>query len=267
MRRLTIILGLLLCVLGSCVQEQGPWVDLFNGEDLTGWRVLNGQAEFRIEDGAIVGVSRMNTPNTFLATDKAYGDFILEYEARIDDALNSGVQIRSQSLPEYNNGRVHGYQVELDPSPRAWTGGIYDEARRGWLVNLAHDTRAQQAYRHGVYITGSIYESYREQFYNTMFMVGDDGGVQHYRKRNPTWSESAVWCRSDEPGPGIFDTPLLGKLPENVRERLGKQVPFPPRLGKPVEFASLARHIIENPYLNGECIRLDGGLRMGFGRK
>ncbi len=67
--------------------------------------------------------------------------------------------------------------------------------------------------------------------------------------------------------PGIFDTPLLGKLPENVRERLGKQVPFPPRLGRPEEFASLARHIIENPYLNGECIRLDGGLRMGFGRK
>lgn len=67
--------------------------------------------------------------------------------------------------------------------------------------------------------------------------------------------------------PGIFETPLLGKLPENIRERLGKQVPFPTRLGKPMEFASLARHIIENPYLNGECIRLDGGLRMGFGRK
>jgi len=67
--------------------------------------------------------------------------------------------------------------------------------------------------------------------------------------------------------PGIFDTPLLGRVPENVRERLGQQVPFPPRLGRPEEFASLARHIIENPYLNGECIRLDGGLRMGFGRK
>ena len=66
--------------------------------------------------------------------------------------------------------------------------------------------------------------------------------------------------------PGLFDTPLLGKLPEDVRERLGRQVPFPPRLGRPEEFASLARHIINNPYLNGECIRLDGGLRMGFGR-
>jgi 3-hydroxyacyl-CoA dehydrogenase/3-hydroxy-2-methylbutyryl-CoA dehydrogenase len=66
--------------------------------------------------------------------------------------------------------------------------------------------------------------------------------------------------------PGIFDTPLLGKLPEKVKERLGKQVPFPPRLGQPREFASLVCHVIENPYLNGEFIRLDGGLRMGFGR-
>ncbi len=67
--------------------------------------------------------------------------------------------------------------------------------------------------------------------------------------------------------PGIFDTPLLAKLPEKIRERLGLQVPFPPRLGRPSEFAALACHIVENSYLNGEYIRLDGGLRMGFGRK
>ncbi len=67
--------------------------------------------------------------------------------------------------------------------------------------------------------------------------------------------------------PGIMDTPLLAKLPEKIRERLGLQVPFPPRLGEPAEFAGLACHIVENTYLNGEYIRLDGGLRMGFGRK
>ncbi|MDY6794157.1 MAG: carbon-nitrogen hydrolase family protein [Actinomycetota bacterium] len=66
----------------------------------------------------------------------------------------------------------------------------------------------RQASLHGIHIVGSIYESYRGQFYNTMVMVGDDGGVQYYHKRNPTWSESAVWCRSEEPGPGIFDTPF-----------------------------------------------------------
>lgn len=62
--------------------------------------------------------------------------------------------------------------------------------------------------------------------------------------------------------PGTFDTPLLAALPEQVRKSLGEQIPFPPRLGKPVEFAMLVQHIIENPVLNGETIRLDGALRM-----
>ncbi len=62
--------------------------------------------------------------------------------------------------------------------------------------------------------------------------------------------------------PGIFDTPLLGTLPEPARISLGQQVPFPPRLGKPSEYAALAKHIIENEMLNGETIRLDGAIRM-----
>ncbi len=67
--------------------------------------------------------------------------------------------------------------------------------------------------------------------------------------------------------PGIMETPMMLRLEEVKRERLAQQIPFPMRLGKPAEFASLACHIIQNPYLNGEYIRLDGGLRMGFGRK
>ena len=59
----------------------------------------------------------------------------------------------------------------------------------------------------------------------------------------------------------------LTKNPQQILDRLGQQVPFPARLGKPEEFAALACHIVENSYLNGEFIRLDGGLRMGFGRK
>jgi NAD(P)-dependent dehydrogenase (short-subunit alcohol dehydrogenase family) len=62
--------------------------------------------------------------------------------------------------------------------------------------------------------------------------------------------------------PGIFDTPMLGMLPEAARQSLGAQVPFPPRLGSPREYALLARHIVENPMLNGEVIRLDGAIRM-----
>jgi NAD(P)-dependent dehydrogenase (short-subunit alcohol dehydrogenase family) len=64
--------------------------------------------------------------------------------------------------------------------------------------------------------------------------------------------------------PGIFDTPLMGSLPEPARISLGQQVPFPPRLGRPAEYAALAQHIIENPMLNGEVIRLDGALRMPY---
>jgi 3-hydroxyacyl-CoA dehydrogenase/3-hydroxy-2-methylbutyryl-CoA dehydrogenase len=62
--------------------------------------------------------------------------------------------------------------------------------------------------------------------------------------------------------PGTFDTPLMGALPEDAREALGRSVPFPNRLGRPEEFAALAAHIIENEMLNGEVIRLDGALRM-----
>lgn len=62
--------------------------------------------------------------------------------------------------------------------------------------------------------------------------------------------------------PGIFDTPLLGALPEPARISLGQQVPFPPRLGQPSEYAALAKHIVENEMLNGETIRLDGAIRM-----
>jgi NAD(P)-dependent dehydrogenase (short-subunit alcohol dehydrogenase family) len=62
--------------------------------------------------------------------------------------------------------------------------------------------------------------------------------------------------------PGIFDTPLLGGLPEAARTSLGQQVPFPPRLGRPEEYAALAQHIVENEMLNGEVIRLDGAIRM-----
>ncbi|HZC84047.1 MAG TPA: 3-hydroxyacyl-CoA dehydrogenase, partial [Rubrobacter sp.] len=62
--------------------------------------------------------------------------------------------------------------------------------------------------------------------------------------------------------PGIFETPMLAALPEEARESLGKQVPFPSRLGRPDEYAALAKHIVENQMLNGEVIRLDGSIRM-----
>ena len=125
------------------------WEPLFNGKNLSGWKKLNGKAQFKVENGVIVGVSKMGTPNSFLATKKVYGDFILEFDFKIDEGLNSGVQLRSESKKEYMKGRVHGYQFEIDPSERAWSGGIYDEARRGWLYPLTFNSNAKTAFRHG----------------------------------------------------------------------------------------------------------------------
>ncbi len=147
MKRAIILLTMLLPCLISNAQKEEEWENLFNGKNLKGWKVLNGTAEFKAENGVIIGISKMNTPNTFLATEADYSDFILEYEAKIDPSLNAGVQIRSLSLPEYNNGRVHGYQIELDPSERSWTGGIYDEARRGWLYNLECNPDGKSAFK------------------------------------------------------------------------------------------------------------------------
>ncbi len=62
--------------------------------------------------------------------------------------MNSGIQIRSNSFDSYMNGRVHGYQVEIDPSDRSWSAGIYDEARRGWLYDLRNNEAARKAFKH-----------------------------------------------------------------------------------------------------------------------
>ena len=133
----------------SMSAQQPQWESLFNGKNLKGWEKLNGTADYKIEDGVITGISKMGTPNTFMATKKMYTDFILEFDFKVSDGLNSGVQFRSNSLKEYNNGRVHGYQFEIDPSSRAWTGGIYDEARRGWLYALTEYPSAQKAFKNG----------------------------------------------------------------------------------------------------------------------
>ena len=89
--------------------------------------------EYKVVDGAIVDISKMGTNNTFLATTKNYGDFILEFDFKVDDGLNSGVRLRSESTKDYQKGCVHGYQFEINPSKSACSGGIYDEARCSWL--------------------------------------------------------------------------------------------------------------------------------------
>lgn len=129
--------------------QQPEWEDLIGHGDLRDWIRRGGVAVYEFEDGAIVGRTRIDTPNTFLCTPRHFADFELEYEFKIDARLNSGVQIRSQSVPGYRKGVVHGYQVEIDPTPRARTAGIYDESRRGWLADLADNEAAREAFKPG----------------------------------------------------------------------------------------------------------------------
>jgi hypothetical protein len=147
--KLTLILIIHLITGGILFAQENEWKDMFNGKNLKGWKKLNGTAKYEIEDGCITGISILNSPNTFLTTGKEYTNFVLEYEMKMDIGLNSGVQIRSHSLPSYNNGRVHGAQIECDNSKRAWSGGVYDEARNGWRYSLEYNPVAKAAYKPG----------------------------------------------------------------------------------------------------------------------
>ncbi|MBC7902144.1 MAG: DUF1080 domain-containing protein [Gemmatimonadaceae bacterium] len=149
--KLITMLALLLILLSNPLHSQndGKWINLYNGKDLSGWKQLNGKAKYEARNGEIVGTTVSNEPNSFLTTEKTYGDFILELELKVDSPMNSGIQIRSESLDSYMNGRVHGYQVEVDPSPRKWSGGLYDEARRGWLYSMEYNQAGKSAFKNG----------------------------------------------------------------------------------------------------------------------
>lgn len=130
-------------------QEGDGFVDLFNGKDFTGWNQKNGTAKYTIEEGGIIcGTTAEKSPNSFMCTDKEYGDFEMTFEVKVHDKLNSGVQIRSKTKPAPKNkagkvkknekeGRVFGPQVEIEASGEngAEAGYVYGEATgRGWLV-------------------------------------------------------------------------------------------------------------------------------------
>ncbi len=152
-----------LLMLAACATH-GPnrrgVVELFNGRDLKGWVQHGGRAKFRVEDGQIVGSSVTNTPNSFLCTEHEFSNFILDLDFKVQDGLNSGIQIRSRVFDHATElvwngraikvpaGRVHGYQIEIDPSERAWTGGLYEEGRRGWLNDLKGNASARSAFKH-----------------------------------------------------------------------------------------------------------------------
>lgn len=144
--------------------EEEEWVTLVEGSSTEGWTQLNGKATYEVNNGVVTGTTKLGEPNSFLTTNKMYDDFILEYEVKVDPRMNSGVQIRSNSYDfdttyvytdaegksvekTVESPRVHGYQIEIDPSERAYSGGIYDEARRGWLADLSENEEGRTAFK------------------------------------------------------------------------------------------------------------------------
>lgn len=145
------LLAVMFIAMFSCSAAGGEWIDLFNGQSLDGWSVHSGFAAYRAEDGTIVGQAVDGSPNTFLCTDETYGDFILEFDVKVDPNLNSGVQFRSLIAEkdevfnvvgkgEARQGkrpkdRVYGYQVEISNEAQKNSGNVYDEARRGRFLD------------------------------------------------------------------------------------------------------------------------------------
>ncbi|MCP4453396.1 MAG: DUF1080 domain-containing protein [Planctomycetes bacterium] len=122
------------------------WISLFDGKTLEGWQQKNGTAKYEVVDGTIKGTTVEGSPNSFLCS-RPYRDFELELDVLVDSRLNSGIQVRSNSMPEYRDGRVHGYQVEIATNGSA--GFIYDEARRGWLSKDRTCPLAKAAFKDG----------------------------------------------------------------------------------------------------------------------
>jgi len=128
-------------------QSSSGWNNLISGNSLKGWKKVGGSGLFNIENGVIVGTSVADSVNTFLITEKEYGDFILELDVMIESAeSNSGIQTRSHFNTPDHPRRVYGRQMEIDPSARKWAGGIYDEERRGWIYPLQLNPAAQSAF-------------------------------------------------------------------------------------------------------------------------
>lgn len=169
-RMIVLVMGALLVVAVSCAKTSaltingGDWKKLFDGRTLDGWEVRGGFAKYHVENGEIVGTTVKGSPNTFLCTKKQHGDFVLEFEVKVDPALNSGVQIRSHVYEKDTTmwiwrrdkkvkvvrkaGHVYGYQVEISSERTGSSGGIWDEARKSiWLYDVKSDSAARGAFK------------------------------------------------------------------------------------------------------------------------
>jgi hypothetical protein len=144
---------LLVAILAAAANAPAAdWIKIFDGKTLNGWSVHSGTAKYAVENGVIVGTAVLGSPNTFLCTNKEYGDFLLEFEVKVDPELNSGVQFRSLIAKEAMQmkvvdkdkkevvrkipaDRVYGYQAEIATRAAGNSGNVYDEARRAYFLD------------------------------------------------------------------------------------------------------------------------------------
>ena len=190
MKRFSLAIISLLLINICHPQNSNGWENLFDGKTLTGWKLMTGKAEYKVENGVIIGTTVMNSPNSFLVSEKKFsGDFILELEAMITDtASNSGIQFKSNFDATANNGqgRIFGYQFEIDPSSRMWSGGIYDEARREWIYPGSLNSKAQTL------LTINVFHKIRIECFGNTIKTWLDGKATAYVVDTITKNEGLI---------------------------------------------------------------------------
>lgn len=152
MKKLIHVITSIAIVMVLCNNANAQWKSLIKN-DLSNWTQLSGAATFAVKDGIIIGTTKTGPPyhDSFLCTRADFDNFILEFDCWVDPSVNSGVNFRSGTAPNLREGSVYGDQIEIDPSERAWTGGIYDQSRRGWLYTLDINPPAKKAFKNGVW--------------------------------------------------------------------------------------------------------------------
>lgn len=194
--------------------DGGDWVPLFDGKTLDGWEVLEDEGNFFVEDDDIVGETEAGIKGSYLCTKQSYDDFVLELEFKVDRGLNSGVQIRTDihkedvttlymsgrlelKLRSFTAGQIFGYQIEIDTSERAWSAGLYEVGRRGWLQTLEYNEPARKAYK--------------QDEWNTLRIQAVGDSIKTWLNGVPATDTRDAWCRAGRIGFQLHGTKESGK--------------------------------------------------------
>jgi hypothetical protein len=213
-------------VLGGAMASaaEHKWISLFDGKTLNGWKIVQGAAKFEVRDGAIVGiVTEGETQNTFLATaDDTFTSFIFEAEFRTDPGINSGVNFRSRPADDQVK-RVYGLQYEIDPTPRALTGGVQEEGgygRRGKDNWLAPDESS-----------GPLREAWNKAHGDRLKVGRDQWNTMRIEVRGPkikTWLNGHLLADFEDNAPVAIPRGFFGLQVHATKEKslFGKEVAF-----------------------------------------